>query len=50
MAYSNDRLDRFADTGAVISADSTDSLKIRWGIALEHQSAGKAVEPHLRDR
>lgn len=38
--YSNVRFDRFTDpSGADVAADKNDSLKTRWGIALDHQSA-----------
>jgi outer membrane autotransporter protein len=41
MAYSTVRFDRFVDpSGAIVSADRNDSLKTRWGIAFDHQSAG----------
>lgn len=40
MVYSNVRFDRFTDpSGADVAADKNDSLKTRWGIALDHQSA-----------
>jgi fibronectin-binding autotransporter adhesin len=40
MAYSNVRFDRFTDTaGADVTADKNDSLKTRWGVAFDHQSA-----------
>jgi len=48
LAYSAARFDRFADTaGAVISADNNDSLKTRWGIALDHQSAWEGGRSHI---
>lgn len=40
MVYSNVRFDRFIDpSGADVAADKNDSLKTRWGIALDHQGA-----------
>lgn len=40
MVYSNVRFDRFMDpSAAAVTADQTDSLKTRWGIALDHQGA-----------
>jgi len=40
MAYSNVRFDRFVDPSeAVVSTDRGDSLKTRWGVAFDHQSA-----------
>lgn len=40
IAYSNVRFDRFIDpSGADVAVDKNDSLKTRWGIALDHQGA-----------
>lgn len=40
MVYSNVRFDRFIDpSGAGVVADKNDSMKTRWGIALDHQGA-----------
>ncbi|MBN9603022.1 MAG: autotransporter outer membrane beta-barrel domain-containing protein [Afipia felis] len=48
LVYSNARFDRFVDTaGAAVSADNTDSLKTRWGIALDHQSAWENGRTHI---
>jgi outer membrane autotransporter protein len=39
ISYSNVRFDRFLDTaGATVSADNGDSLKTRWGVALDHEN------------
>ncbi|MDO8978799.1 MAG: autotransporter outer membrane beta-barrel domain-containing protein [Afipia sp.] len=38
IVYSNVRFDRFVDpSGVDVAADKNDSLKTRWGIALDHQ-------------
>lgn len=40
IAYSNVRFDRFMDPfGTDVAVDTNDSLKTRWGIALDHQGA-----------
>lgn len=40
VVYSNVRFDRFVDpSSAAVAADRNDSLKTRWGIALDQQSA-----------
>lgn len=48
ITYSNVRFDRFVDAaGAAISADNNASLKTRWGLALDHQSAWEGGRSHI---
>ena len=46
--YSNVRFDNFTDpSGAIVSDKEGDSLKSRWGIALDHQSEWDNARSHL---
>lgn len=48
MVYSNVHFDRFTDpSDAVVSADGNDSLKTRWGVALDHQRAWEGGRSHI---
>jgi outer membrane autotransporter protein len=47
-AYSNVHFDRFVDAlGASVSTGKGDSLKTRWGITLDHQSAWENGRSHI---
>lgn len=48
MVYSNVRFDRFIDpSGADVASDKNDSLKTRWGVALDHQSTWEGGRSHI---
>jgi fibronectin-binding autotransporter adhesin len=48
MIYSHVGFDRFTDpAGAVVVADKGDSLKTRWGLSLDHQSAWETGRSHV---
>lgn len=46
--YSNVRFNRFTDlSDAVVSADGNDSLKTRWGVALDHRNVWEGGRSHI---
>ncbi len=48
MVYSNVHFDRFTDpSDAVVSADGNDSLKTRWGVALDHRNVWEGGRSHI---
>jgi fibronectin-binding autotransporter adhesin len=48
VIYSNVSFDRFVDpAGAVVSADQDDSLKARWGVSLNRESAWQNGRSHI---
>lgn len=48
MVYSNVHFDRFTDpSDAVVSADGNDSLKTRWGVALDHRNVWEGGRSHV---
>ncbi|TPM89690.1 autotransporter outer membrane beta-barrel domain-containing protein [Mesorhizobium sp. B2-1-3A] len=48
IVYSNLRFDHFVDpSGADVAAGRNDSLKTRWGVALDHQGAWEGGRSHI---